>query len=162
MSPVTSASWNQLILTYAICTTWMAILYWAGLLYGANVANHPKEDEEVLGLKLEPPDGIVRRERIAVNNVENIPLGLAVFWAAFIIQNFCNVTGNGSQETLALIILFVIYTGMRTLFVIFYAFALQPHRSIVFVTGWLSVIAAAAVMISSATQTDLGKLGLTK
>jgi hypothetical protein len=69
-----------MILTYPICTTWIAILYWGCLLYGANAAKHPTEDAEVLGLKLEAPENIDRKERISVNNVENLPLGLAVFW----------------------------------------------------------------------------------
>ena len=158
MTHVTAAEWNQLIETYALCTAVLAIIYFFSLIYGANMNNHPQEDLNIgIADPTKVPEDIKRRERICGNNVENIPLGLAVFWAAFLVQQLSNLSGYGSRETLALTILFVIYSGVRVLFVIFYMTALQPWRTVCFLIGWLSVFGAVALLVAAAFQTDVKK-----
>jgi hypothetical protein len=50
-----------------------------------------------------PPKDLLRRERQFLNDLENIPFHMVIFWAAFLIQNFQNASGNGGKiGTLAL------------------------------------------------------------
>jgi uncharacterized MAPEG superfamily protein len=100
------------------------------------------------------PEDIKRRSRVFANDIENIPLHTAVFWAAFIVQCFANLTGKGENETMALTVLIVLYCGFRLAYTFCYVYAIQPLRSILFALAHLAVAAAAIVMVISAFKLD--------
>jgi len=107
--------------------------------------------------KTNPPD-IKRRMRVFVNDLENIPFHTAIFWSAFIVQNFANLNGKsiGQRETVALTALIAIYTGLRMSYTLCYVFALQPFRSICYLLANCAVGAAAIVAINSSFSLDTG------
>jgi uncharacterized MAPEG superfamily protein len=148
---------NQLTQTYAICSLFMFLKYFFCLIYGANWSNHPPEDTEKLGDRPVPED-IKRRERCFLNDVENIPLHLVLFWAAYLVCFLALSSGKGEEEALGLLILFAIYTGSRTLYTICYIFGLQPWRTIVFGIANLSVVTSCCMLISLAFKMDGSKL----
>ena len=81
------------------------------------------------------------------NNQENIPFHLAIFSMAFMIQTMVNSQANkGKESTRALTALVILYTVLRTFYTIFYALAIQPFRSIVFVLSQL-VMAGVCIII---------------
>jgi uncharacterized MAPEG superfamily protein len=98
-----------------------------------------------------------RRMRTFANDLENIPFHTGLFCAAFIVQNFCNLTGHGQVENMALMVLIVLYCFFRLAYTFCYIFALQPFRSIVFLLANLTVGIACCVMVSAAFKVDTGK-----
>jgi uncharacterized MAPEG superfamily protein len=103
-----------------------------------------------------PPSDLLRRERQFLNDMENIPIHMAIFWAAFIVQNFHNASGNGGRSgTLALSALIIIYVTSRLFFTICYIRAIQPFRTIFYMMGTLSVVIACGFLIYSSTQLDM-------
>ena len=127
-------------------------------MYGANPAQHPEEDSETLGLKLEAPTGGQRKERQFANDLENIPMHLSIFWAAFILQNYVNASNKGVQTTTALTCLIVIYTALRTAFTVCYIFGLQPYRTLAFLLSNFCVFGASALLVAAAFQLDMGSV----
>jgi len=119
--------------------------------YGANMDEHPPEDV-VLGKQPPVPDDIKRRSRIIMNNLENLPVDLALFWAAFISVLAQSLGGGGKEEALALNVLLPVYTAARVGFVAFYARGVQPARTIAFALATASALAAAGVLLSSASK----------
>jgi uncharacterized MAPEG superfamily protein len=71
----------------------------------------------------------LRHNRIVMNNVESIPMGLLVAWSS------CFCCGN-KHAHIALVIAFA---AGRTVFPFAYAYALQPHRSIVWMVAYFAV-----------------------
>ena len=155
MPAPTSAAWNGMVQTFALCTAFLYSKYFFSQMYGMNDANHPQEDADVLGTRLEAPPGIQRKERQFANDLENIPMHLSIFWAAFIVQNYVNASNKGEQTTTALTCLIVIYTALRTTFTICYIFRLQPYRTLAFVLGNFCVFGASAILIAAAFQLDM-------
>ena len=150
--------WNALVIIYAISTVWLYFKYFLSAVYAVNTGNHPAEDMPLLNLP-PVPSNILRRERQFANDLENIPFHMAIFWAAFIVQNFANATGNGGRDgTLALSCLIVIYTVVRTFYTIFYCYAIQPFRTLFYVLGTWCIIATMAILIYSAVTLDMTKV----
>lgn len=149
-----SEEWNNFIRIYAVSTVAIFTKYTLSLFYAANSGNHPTEDKMFL---LPPqPDDIRRRERQFLNDMENIPVHLAIFWAAFIIQNLQNAGGSGGRNgTLALSILFLIYTISRALFTACYIHGIQPFRTIFYILGTSCVIAACICLIHASIQIEM-------
>jgi len=143
---------NQMFQVYSICTLTIFLKYIFSQVYGSNYNHHPEEDYKLGELKV--PEDVKRRERNFLNDLENIPFDFVIFWAAFLVQCFTILSGSGKQETLALICLIVIYSGMRVLYTLFYICALQPYRSIVWIIARLAVITTASVLVSSAFKVD--------
>lgn len=112
-------------------------------------------EDKILGDR-KNPDNIKRRVRVFGNDIENIPFHTTIFWGAFVVQCFANMSDYGESETVALTILIVLYSGLRLAFTLCYAFAIQPVRSICFVLANLCVLAAACVMVSSAFNVKTG------
>ncbi len=83
---------------------------------------------------------------------------LAVFWGAFLLQCFSNASGNGKYETAALTTFFVIYSGCRVLYTVFYIGKLQPFRSISFILALLCVLGAGCLLIAAGFQIDFSKV----
>jgi len=92
------------------------------------------------------------------NDIENLPLHLGVFWAAFLLQCFANASDNGKYETAALTALFPIYAGSRVLFTLFYICKIQPFRSIMFIIAVCSVVGAGALVVAAGFQIDFSKI----
>ena len=149
--------WNTFVIIYAVSTVCLFIKYSMSLVYASNTGNHPSEDKQ---FQLPaPPEDIRRRERQFANDMENIPFHMSIFWAAFIVQNFANATGNGGRDgTLALSCLFLIYTLARCLFTICYIGSFQPWRTITYMMGTLSVLTTGAFLIYSAVELDMTKV----
>ena len=145
-----------MIQAYSICTLVLYLKYFIAMAHAANPDDHPEEDKGIIKLKM--PEDIKRRQRIAGNDMENIPLHLCIFWAAFIVQTLSNMTGNGESETLGLTCLVVMYTGFRTIYSLCYVFALQPWRTIAFIFSQFAVLITACLLIASAFQVDTTKL----
>lgn len=149
--------WNILIIAYAVSTTVLFLKYSISLVYASNTGNHPSEDKQ-FNLP-PPPEDIRRRERQFANDMENIPFHLALFWAAFIVQNFANASGNGGRDgTLALTVLFSVYTFSRVMFTIAYIYTLQPWRTIFYMTATFSAVITSAFLIYSAVAVDMTKV----
>ena len=84
-----------------------------------------------------------------INDIENLPFHLIVFWAAFLLQCFENASGYGGRETLALTILFVIYSGSRVFFTAFYLSGITPVASIFFQFSIWAVFGAGALLVAA-------------
>lgn len=153
-APPSSEEWNNFIRIYAVSTVVIFTKYTLSLFYAANSGNHPAEDKIFL-LPIQPED-IRRRERQFLNDMENIPVHLAIFWAAFIIQNLQNAGGSGGRNgTLALSISFLIYTISRALYTLCYIHGIQPFRTIFYILGTSCVIAACICLIYASTQIEM-------
>ena len=148
-----STQYSQLFQSYSICSSILLVKYIFAQVYGANLQNHPQEDEKLM--KITVPEDMKRRERIFANDMENIPFDMVIFWGALLIQIYAITSGRANSETIALICFIAIYTACRVLFTIFYIFALQPYRSLAWGLGRLSVLGAAFVMVSSSFKYGL-------
>eukprot|EP00600_Ochromonadales_sp_CCMP1393_P006216 CAMPEP_0174959850 /NCGR_PEP_ID=MMETSP0004_2-20121128/3397_1 /TAXON_ID=420556 /ORGANISM="Ochromonas sp., Strain CCMP1393" /LENGTH=164 /DNA_ID=CAMNT_0016208197 /DNA_START=41 /DNA_END=535 /DNA_ORIENTATION=+ len=152
MAPPSEYQWNALFRSYAMCTLLLFIKYFFVQMYSANMNNHPEEDKMLPSAPV--PENIKRRERMFANDTENIPFHMVVLWGAFVVQCYANLTDEGKNETIALTVLMCLYTLCRILHSVFYAFALQPFRTISFVLANFTVAAVAIVMVVSAFQVD--------
>jgi uncharacterized MAPEG superfamily protein len=112
-------------------------------------------EDKVLG-DHKNPENIQRRVRVFGNDLENIPFHTAIFWAAFVVQCFANMSEFGQNETLALTALIIMYCFFRLAFTLCYVFAIQPMRTIAFVLSNMCVASAALVMVNSAFNVDGG------
>jgi uncharacterized MAPEG superfamily protein len=161
-----SQSINQLIQTYSICTLFLFCKYIFAMYYAVNFNKRLPEDKVVLGglekteaEKTQSDEEIQKRkERTFLNDVENIPFHVAIFWAALLVEILAISSKEGDKECLALLCLIVIYTSMRTLFTICFIFALQPYRSIVYAIASLSVLATLCITVACAFKLDASKI----
>lgn len=162
MGPPSTAEWNALVQVYAISTIVLVLKYTFSQIAGADREKNYLPEDQMLGgseLMINPPhETFDRRRRIFANDMENIPFHTAIFWAAFLLQNFSNASGNGAVETVALASLFAIYTFGRSLHTISYMFALQPWRSLSFIVALLALLGASALMVAAAFQTSMDKV----
>lgn len=146
--------WNNLVKIYAVLTVVIFVKYTISLFYAANSGNHPSEDKIFL-LPPQPGD-VARRERQFLNDMENIPVHLAVFYAAFIMQTLQNASGRGGKiGTVALTALFLMYTMCRMLFTICYIHSIQPFRTIFYILGTFTVCATCINLIHSSYNIDM-------
>ena len=95
---------------------------------------------------------IRKRQRVVMNNLENVPYDALVFWAAFVSVLAQSIAGGGQQEALALNVLLPVYSASRVAFTVFYVRGMQPFRTISFVVGMCSVVSAAGVLLASAAK----------
>lgn len=153
MSPPSSEKWNQMFQVYSICTLFLFIKYFITTMYAINNDNHPEEDKMLPQVPV--PADIKRRERVFLNDLENIPFHMAILWGAFIVQCFCNATGHGDKETTALTVLIIIYSCSRLFFTLCYIFAIQPFRTMCFVIGNGAIACVCCVMVASAFQVNI-------
>lgn len=155
MSSPSIDEWNNLIRMYAVATVAIFVKYCFSLFYAANSAYHPDEDKAFL--MVAQPEDARRRERQFVNDMENIPVHLSMFWAAFIIQNLQNASGTGGRNgTLCLSALILVYAISRTIFTVCYIRALQPFRTIFYIVATASALGACACLIIASFQVDMG------
>jgi uncharacterized MAPEG superfamily protein len=138
---------------YAISSLILLVKYFVTIMYATNPDDHPEEDAPYITGKA-PPD-IKRRTRTAMNDLENLPMHLGIFWAAFVVQNYCNASGKGQEETVALTCLIMIYTGFRGLYTLCYVFALQPLRTLSFIASQLAVLATSIILVVAAFKVDM-------
>lgn len=87
-----------------------------------------------------------------MNDLENVPTDLVVFWAGALTVFMGAVGGSCASEALALTILFPTYVGARVFHTTFYLSARQPFRTISMVLGMLSVLSAAGVLVSAGSK----------
>jgi uncharacterized MAPEG superfamily protein len=175
MGSPTADEWNQLFRVYAVCTLFLWVKYTVTALYALDQNNHFEGKrvnrviwgpyfttvfvflaEDKLFGDVRNPDNIKRRVRVFANDLENIPFHTAVFWAAFVVRCFANMSGSGQNETLALTAFIIMYCCFRMAHTGFYLNALSPHRSIAFVLSNFCVGGAALVMVNSAFDVDGG------
>ena len=157
MTAVHTNQWNQLIQQYTIITVVLLFKSTIVVSCAANSANHPPEDAS-FNLP-PPPQEIKRRDRSMMNDIENLPIHLLVFWLALIVQCFVNMVGQyGTQGTIGLTVLFTIYGAARFFYSIFYGFGLQPFRSISYIIALICVYITAALLLYSAFIFDASKL----
>eukprot|EP01040_Poterioochromonas_malhamensis_P001773 gene1773-1891_t len=157
MTAPSSDSWNLLVIVYSVCFFILYLKYVVVIFVTADGANHPKEDGEHLPKLIEGEHGL-RLKRLLANDVENLPMQSTIFWGALLIQIWANASGNGKHETSALTVLVIVYTISRVAYSIFYYFALQPFRSIVFMTALFATLATAVLTIINASQIDFGQI----
>jgi hypothetical protein len=158
MGTPTSEQWNQLFQVYAITNLVLFIKYYVSVIY-ASVSDHPSFEDDI---KIVPDVfaqvSIKRRQISATDDVENIPIHLFVFLAAFIVQNFCNASGHGESETLALTSLLIIYCACRSLFTVLYLFALQPYSNVVFLISQITIFATLCLLVVASFQVEVRKV----
>lgn len=77
----------------------------------------------------------IRWKRIVRNHLETVPFSFIVFYIASTIVNY-------RETRLTLIIVIVIFVASRFLFTVCYAYALQPFRTLAWMTANLCTIAA--------------------
>lgn len=87
------------------------------------------EDSSVMNQSI--PDDVKRRERQFLNDVESIPMHMAIFILAFVIQTLCNATKAGRNGTIGLCVLYTVYGASRYLFTICYVLRLQVWHRII-------------------------------
>ena len=158
-----ATEWNGLFRSYAVCTLFLQLKYFVSVMIAADKEKAHLSEDRVLdaGLKNSDPVTWQRNKGVSANDLENIPLQVAIFWAAFLVQQYANASGLGKKETVALTVLFVVYTGMRFVHSICYYFALQPFRSISFMLSQFCQFGAGCILIASAFQIDTAKFGAT-
>lgn len=146
---------NHMYQAYGLCTMIFVVIHLCLIALSANPENHPEEDK-FLNLP-EPPQDLKRRERMFHNHLENVPIQLVVLWGAFIVQigALTDINSNfGQDEVRTLTALVIIYTISRILHALFYKFAVQPARSIVFLISQLCVLVSSIVMCRSAFKVN--------
>ena len=148
-----SKEWNNFVRSFATCFAALYFKYWLCLVLSVDPENHPDEDQ---GLLAPPPlEDAHRKKRMFANDMENIPIHMAIFAMAFMVQYVLNTQPNkGQNGTRALNNLIIIYTVCRYLYTIFYFFKLQPCRTIAFLLAQLTIFATLIVMIISACEYD--------
>ena len=156
MGTPTSEQWNQLFQVFAITNLILFIKYHVSIIYASD-CGHPSFEDDI---KIVPDvfGGAKRRRLSAIDDVENIPIHLFVFLAAFIVQNFCNASGHGEQETLALTCLLIIYCAFRVLFTVLYLFALQPFSNVAFMISQITIFVTICVLIAASFQVEVRKV----
>ena len=87
--------------------------------------------------------------------MENIPINLVIFWAAFLLQYILYGFRDGKEGTIGLTVLICVYTAARCLFHICYLYALQPYRTLFFVIGNVSTTVAACLLVAAAFKIDM-------
>jgi len=92
-------------------------------------------------------DGPTRLDRVAVNNLETLPVALATLWAA------CSVGTDPS--TMAII--YAVFLGTRLLYGVCYMLGIQPFRTIFWLAGNITVITAVVYGCLAAGINDLDK-----
>lgn len=143
---------EAMIHTYALCTLFIFTLYFGVLLYASNMAKHPPEDAKTFGAAPPVPVDFERRDRAFMNNVENIPLNVGIFWAALVVQCIANASGNGALTTQAITGLFIAYTVFRYLHTFCYLRGLQPHRTLSFLCGNCCVFSVLICLVAAAYE----------
>lgn len=168
MSAPSSTEFNEAIQIYAVCTLALYVKYIVSLFLGVDFSTRPPEDQNMIVKHgEEKKDDVLneesagtskinqlRRNRVAANDLENIPIQLTIFWAALFVQTFANSNNNGKQATKALSSLIIIYTFGRIGHSVSYYFALQPARSIFFIAALMSSLAAVVILVISSFQVD--------
>lgn len=110
--------------------------------------NHPTEDSKLgvddnqkaaFAKRVAEQGGLDRWTRVAANNRENLGLASCVLWAAFTTSPL--ITTN-------VMYCFLTYVVARVLFVFCYVFSLSPWRSLAFIIGQISVLAAAGFALA--------------
>jgi uncharacterized MAPEG superfamily protein len=155
----TADQFNDLIRAFAVCTAALYANYFYTQMAAVDYGDHPSEDK--LEDKLIPADDaeqqavLKRKKRTFANGQENIPIHLAIFGMAFIIQSTLNAQPNkGKHSTTALIFAYCMYTICRLMFTVCYVFSLQPFRTILFLLSQLMVMMALIIMCWDAFDYD--------
>jgi len=121
-----------------LCTSLLFLLQFVFFFVTTDPSNHPGEDaalmseEAVAEHKKAHAAGPTRLDRVAVNQMEQFAMALIVMWAAAAV---------GADKD-SLMYVFVTYFIFRIFFVACYLAALSPLRTIVFLGGQCSVVAA--------------------
>lgn len=153
MAPVNYDDWILMTRTYAICALFLFVKYLFSLMYGANPGNHPEEDAFIDRSKEHQRD--IRKERQFMNDSETIPISLAIFFFAFLLQCFENAGGiSGSDGTITLTVMIILYTISRYGFTFCYIFRLSPWRSIFWTFSIISTVIASIMSCISAFNID--------
>jgi len=121
-----SDSASSLVAT--ICVLILFLLNFAALVNSVSPANHPPEDAS-LGFQ-EPSEAGKRWNRVAMNQGEQLPYGLAGLGAAW--------TVGANQQVL--VGTFVAYTAARIAFAVCYLYALAPYRTYVFLLSQFAIM----------------------
>lgn len=160
MTAPTATQWNNLFQAYAICTLFLLVKVWVSNMIAADKKkSHLPEDKMLdVGLANPPEDKWARYKGVCSNDLENIPIQLVSFWAAFVVLQYLNISGNGRYETQALTVLFVAYTGLRFCHSLCYYWALQPFRSLSYMLSTFCAMGSACVLVASAVQIDAAKV----
>ena len=143
---------SPLLTTLVTCT---AILFfkhvWTLTMQGgAAIKANERIEEDYAALGLPRPLEVTeeakaddkRWRRIVANDLENIPLGLIVLWSAAMATS-----AEGSDAGIGVIILTVVFTVARYIYTYCYVKALQPLRTIAWMTALLAVVTAAVLGI---------------
>ena len=146
-----ATEWNDFVRAFAVCFAALYLKYFIALMTSVDPDNHPDEDQGALAVP--PLEDAKRKKRIFGNDLENIPIHLAIFVMSFMVQYMLNTQPHkGKHGTRALTALIIIYTFFRYLHTLFYVFKLQPFRSISFLFSQFAIFATLITMIISAFE----------
>jgi len=154
--PAASADDWKLFYVYSICTVLNFLLIKFTNFYAIKQVRPPEDAGlfgEIPSILKYSEEAAAKREAVHKNTHENW-LDVVVFWGALFFLFVQNLTGNGKSETLALTILYVVYTFGRYFWLISYAHGLQPWRTIGFMLANFSSAAAVTLLLAIAAQTD--------
>jgi uncharacterized MAPEG superfamily protein len=98
-----------------------------------------------------------RNKRQFLNDLENIPIHLTIFWASFMIQMYSNASGQGSSETFILTFLILFYTCSRILYTLFYFIGYSSLRLSFYFISLGCVFVTSIFLILSAFDIDMVK-----
>lgn len=153
MGFTSNSNLQPLVIVYVVSTAVLWLKTKAANFYGVNPGHHPPED---VVLKLPPAveDSVeaTRRSRVIANDLENIPVDVAVFWAALLVVFIGSVGGTCSSEALALSVLFPVYVAFRVLYTYFYIAGKQPYRTASMSVSLCAAMAATGVLISAGVR----------
>ena len=154
---------GAMTLTFAVCQVLLFFKCHVVALYAIDKSARPEEDFDKSKIAVDlpaVPDDIKRRLRAVMNDLENIPIDVSTFWAAFVVvvaqaiggRSDGGAGGAGQAEALALTVLFPLYTAFRFWHSYSYLRAMQPHRTLAMLLGLFTTIAASGVLLSSASK----------
>ena len=151
MSPPTYDAWNRMFQVFAVSEFLLLCKYFVTLIIAINPEDHPDEDKQIFA-RMHKPANIHLRQSLASDEVAHVPTHLVIFLAAFVVQNFCNASGNGATETVVLTCLIVAYAFFRCLFTFLSYFLLHTYQNIAFVCSNIVLFAAAVLMLETSFQ----------
>ncbi len=93
-----------------------------------------------------------RWRRIVANDLENIPIGLIILWAAGMA-----VSAKASKAGTGVIVLTILFTIFRFAFTYTFMRAIQPWRTVVWMGAILCVVIAALLGVVVAFQAQYGE-----
>lgn len=153
MTAPTNIEWNFMIKMYSICTFILLCKYSISNYYSMYTDDLIDDNNDKIKYIETVQDK--RNKRQFLNDLENIPIHLTVYWATFMIQMYSNASGKGSNETLILTFLILFYTCSRILYTLFYFIGYSSLRLLFYFISLGCVFITSIYLMLAAFNTDM-------